>query len=102
MSVLSEAKLTVVVRITARPGKEAQSRALLKSLVEPTRQEVGCLGFDLHEMPGQPGSFMLLGNWERQAHLDAHYRTQHITAALRRLDELSPEPPTIELWRQIA
>jgi quinol monooxygenase YgiN len=41
-------------------------------------------------------------NWASQAHLDAHFQTPHLTAALRRLDELTAEPPVIEIWRQIA
>lgn len=101
MSFPSETKVTVIAILTARPGKEDELRALLMALIEPTRKEAGCLNYDLHELPGRPGRFMFHENWESQAHLDAHFQSVHLTSALRRLDELTVEAPTIEIWRQI-
>jgi len=98
---LAENKLTVLATIIARPGKEAELRALLLSLLAPTRQEAGCLNYDLHVAPDQPGKFLFHENWESQAHLDAHLKTPHLTFALRRLDELAAEPPHLAFWHQI-
>lgn len=41
--------VTVVVRLKARPGKEAQVRQELFNLLAPTRAEQGCINFDMHE-----------------------------------------------------
>lgn len=101
MPALTETKLTVLATIIARPGKEAELRALLTSLLAPTRQEAGCLNYDLHVAPDDPAKFLFHENWVSQAHLDAHLKTPHLTAALRRLEELAAEPPMLAFWRQI-
>ena len=41
--------LTVVAQIKAKPGKESQVRQELLSLVAPSRQDDGCLNYDLHQ-----------------------------------------------------
>ena len=40
--------LSLVARIKAKPGKEAELRQVLTALVQPTRAEEGCLTYDLH------------------------------------------------------
>jgi quinol monooxygenase YgiN len=94
-------RVTVLARLTARPGKETELRETLTALLGPTRKEPGCLQYDLNTALDDPARFLLHGNWESQGHLDAHYRTSHLMLALRRLDEMCTEAPQIEFWRHI-
>ena len=50
-------QVTVVVRIKAKSGMEQQVRRELFNLLYPTREEPGCLNFDMHEDPQDPHSF---------------------------------------------
>jgi quinol monooxygenase YgiN len=94
--------VTVVANFQARPGKEAELRAALIGLVEPTRKEAGCLNYDLHVSLENPGRFLFHENWTSQALLDAHLQSPHVQAVVQRLDELCSEPPAIVLWDRIA
>jgi quinol monooxygenase YgiN len=94
--------LTVVAQIKARPGREAQVRQELLSLVAPSRKDAGCLNYDLHQALNTPGQFMFHENWASQAHLDEHLKTPHLQAALERLGQLVAEPPQITLWEKLA
>jgi quinol monooxygenase YgiN len=93
--------LTVVAAFVARPGKEAELRAVLAGLVEPTRQEAGCLNYDLHHSADDPAKFLFHENWTSKAHLDAHLQSAHIQALLPRVDELCAEAPQITLWNRV-
>jgi quinol monooxygenase YgiN len=44
-------QVTVVVRLRAKPGMETRVRQELANLLAPTRQERGCINFDMHESP---------------------------------------------------
>ena len=99
---MSNTIVTVVAAFEARPGKEAELRAVLTGLVAPTRLEAGCLNYDLHHAAGDPGKFVFLENWTSQALLDAHLQSAHIKALLPRVDELCAAPPVISLWDRIA
>jgi quinol monooxygenase YgiN len=94
--------VTVIATFEARPGKETELHNALVGLVAPTRQESGCLNYDLHILPDNPGRFLFHENWTTKAALDAHLETPHIQALLPRLDELCSEPPAIVIWDRIA
>ena len=98
---MSAKTVTVVATFQARPGKEAELKNALTGLVAPTRQEAGCLNYDLHASPEDPAKFLFHENWTSQAHLDAHLQSAQIKALLPRVDELCTAFPEIKIWAKI-
>ncbi len=94
--------VTVVATFEARPGQENALRNALTGLVAPTRQEAGCLNYDLHVLPENPARFLFHENWTTKAALDTHLQSAHIQALLPQLDQLCVAPPVIEIWDRIA
>jgi len=78
--------IIVVATFQAKPGKEAELKKALIGLVAPTRQEAGCLNYDLHASPEDPAKFLFHENWTSKALLDAHLQSAHIKALLPRVD----------------
>ena len=99
---MSTKTVTVVATFQARPGKEAELKNALTGLVAPTRQEAGCLNYDLHASPEDPAKFLFHENWTSQTHLDAHLQSAQIKALLPRVDELCTAFPEIKIWEKIA
>jgi quinol monooxygenase YgiN len=101
---MSETKknLTVVALIKARPGKEADVRRELLSLVDPSRKDAGCVNYDLHESTETPGQFMFHENWTSKALLDAHLAKPDLQAVLGRVIQHVAEPPQILLYNKLA
>ena len=93
--------VTVVATFHAKPGKETELKAALTALVAPTRQEAGCLYYDLHILPEDPAKFLFHENWTSQAQLDAHLQSAHIKALLPRVDALCVAFPEITIWGKI-
>lgn len=79
-------ELHAVATIPARTGSEDAIRAALSSLVEATRQEEGCLAYDLYESGSAPGTFITVERWTDQAALEAHLATPHVAAAFAAAD----------------
>ena len=94
--------ITVVATFQARPGKETELKNALIGLVAPTRNEAGCLNYDLHASPEDPAKFLFHENWTSKAHLDAHLANTHIQALLPRVSELCIALPEIKIWERIA
>ena len=85
--------LHVVAVITAKPGSEDAVRDAMLGLVGPTREESGCLAYDLSESAAAPGTFVTVEEWTAPADLEAHMQTPHIQAALAVLGtELAAAP----------
>ena len=93
--------LTVIAQFKTKPGKEAQVRQELLSLLAPSRKDTGCLNYDLHQAPDSPALFLFHENWASKAHLDQHLQKPDLQAALARVRQLLAEPPQITLWEKI-
>lgn len=87
--------IQVVAVITAKPGSEAEVRAALEQLVPPTREEAGCLSYELTESSAAPGTFITVEQWSDPSDLDAHMGTEHIKTALGAVGSLLAAPPAI-------
>jgi len=85
--------LHVVAVITAKPGSEDAVRDAMAGLVGPTRDEEGCIVYDLSESAASPGTFVTVEEWNDPSDLDKHMQTEHIQGALSVLgSELATAP----------
>jgi Antibiotic biosynthesis monooxygenase len=57
-------KVTVIAYHRAKPGQEQALRDALLAVCAPTRAEKGCLNYDLHVSPDDPGMLVFHENWE--------------------------------------
>ncbi|WP_295693896.1 putative quinol monooxygenase [Lapillicoccus sp.] len=87
--------LNVIALIPAKPGSEAVVRAALTELVGHTRQEEGCLKYELFESQATPGTFVTVEEWTSQAALDAHMASPHIAAAFAAAGDAMAGAPAI-------
>ncbi len=94
--------LTVIATIRAKPGTELRAKEILTSLVKPTRQEAGCINYDLHVRADQPGTFVFYENWASEAALDAHLKTPHVQKALSTMGPFLAGEPDIGRFEMIS
>jgi quinol monooxygenase YgiN len=94
------AKVHVIARFVAHEGRENQLRALLQSMLTPTRSESGCELYDLYDSDSR-GRFYLCETWESQAALDRHMATPHFKRLERTGAELVKEPFEINLVKKL-
>ena len=71
------AKVRVIARAQAREGKTEELKAVLKQLVAPTRQEKGCIYYDLFES-NLAGVLIFNEEWASAEDLKAHATTERM------------------------
>ena len=79
-------ELRVVATIPAKPEAVDAIRSALQALARATRDEEGCLAYDLFESAAAPGTFVTVERWTDQAALDAHLQTPHVADAFAAAD----------------
>jgi quinol monooxygenase YgiN len=94
--------ITVVATFQAKPGKEAELKKALLTLIAPTRKENGCINYDLHQSREDAGKFLFHENWTTKAALEAHLQSAHVQVLMPRMDELCVGMPEIKTWEKIA
>lgn len=93
--------IRIMARMTARPGCEAQLFSVLHALLEPSREEAGCLRYALFQNEDDPQEFVTVEQWRDQAAADAHLATRHVQQAIARAGSLLAEAPRINRFREI-
>lgn len=93
--------LRVVARVVALPDKIEALKAVLLALVKPTRQEVGCLQYDLLQNQEDLTDFTFVEQWESLQHLQSHLASVHLQTALTQIEGLVASPPDIRCYDQI-
>ncbi|HQR39803.1 MAG TPA: putative quinol monooxygenase [Blastocatellia bacterium] len=80
--------IVVVATMRAKEGKEDNLRDVLMALVVESRQEKGCLQYDLMVGDEEPLEFAMYERWESPAALNTHLRSRHIEVAYDMTDDL--------------
>ncbi|WP_246553009.1 putative quinol monooxygenase [Sphingopyxis soli] len=79
----------VVAALTARPGQVDALKALLESMIAPSRAEPGNLRYDLWQDQADPGRFLFDELYIDAAANAAHRETPHFQAYLAQINDLA-------------
>lgn len=94
-------KIDVVAHIHAAPGNEALVREVLEGFVEPTRNEDGCLRYDLFQDISDPLKFTFIEEWISEEALAAHGQSAHIKSGRARMEGKLSGPSWVQVARRI-
>jgi quinol monooxygenase YgiN len=94
--------LSVIAYITAKAGHQDQVREALLDLVSQTRNEKGCVNYDLHQSQENASEFAIYENWNKSTDLDAHAKSAHLQAFTRIAGHLLERPAEIRKWSMVS
>ena len=72
--------LTVVAKILAKAEKRELVKSELLNLIATTREEEGCINYDLHQDNENPNLFLFYENWTTRELWQKHSNNTHIQA----------------------
>ncbi len=82
-------QVKTVATLTAKAGQAAALRALLESLIGPSRAEPGNLRYDLWQDQADPARFVLDELYVDAAAVASHRETLHFKAYLAQIGDLA-------------
>ena len=83
-----------------KPGTREKCIAPAKVCIEASRNDAGCIAYDLNLSVTDPDRMVFVEVWESKAALDAHFQTAHFKAwraaiadyvVSRKLEVITPE-----------
>lgn len=99
---MSKHTIRVVAQIVASTDKIPEVHAILQGIVAPTRQEPGCLSYQLLQHRSNPAVFLFIEEWTDEQAIDAHFSTPHIMEALVKVTPLLAQAPDIQRYTLLA
>ena len=92
----NSSEINLVASLVALPGKEGESREVLRGLVTPSRNDRGCGRYDMYTSDHQ-GKFFAVETWESRQALDEHMQTPHFKEAAAKFPELLQGGLTVDI-----
>lgn len=86
----------VIARAQVRPEMRENFIEAAGACVAATRQEAGCLAYDMYESLTVPGAFVAVEQWENETAINAHFLLPHTAAFLEAAAGCVTAPPLIE------
>ncbi len=98
-----DSPIVLDVHMEAAAGREEDVARELGALLVPTRQEPGCLDYQLHRDPENRLKFLYYERFASQAALDAHLASPHFQAFLKYRDANPGLIPVTNVtrWRRV-
>lgn len=94
-------KITVVATLVAKENKIEILKNALSALIVPSREEDGCIRYDLHQSIENPAKFTVLEEYQNQSALDYHNGQPYLSHLINQLDTLA-ENVDIETYLAIS
>jgi len=86
--------ITATLRVTVPANRRSEVLDLLRSVIEPTQVEPGCLSCRLYQDLENEEALLFEEEWKTQADLDRHIRSDRYVKILAAID-MSSKPPEI-------
>ena len=83
--------VTVVAKVVAKKECVENVKIELQKLVEPTRKELGCIEYLLHQDCDDPAIFVFYETWESLNSLEKHMCTEHFSSYVNAVDGMLEE-----------
>lgn len=91
----------VLAHFYLKDGVLPQVKALAKELVEATRQEDGCIQYELLQAEEDGLHLVMQEAWSSQEALDQHSSSEHFTRLVPQLAALCSQPPEVGKYSQM-
>lgn len=69
--------IAIVATLTAKSGKEKEAENVLLEVLKHSRNEEGCIHYNLHQSQEDPKSFTLYELWNDQKAIESHMESPH-------------------------
>lgn len=89
---MTNSTLRLVARFVALPEKVEEVKAVLLELIEPTRQEAGCIKYELLQNQSEPTDFTFVEEWASKDAFDVHLASTHLKEVVAKLEGIASEP----------
>ena len=96
---MTMSQLTVVAKVVAKESAVESVKSELLKLVAPTREEDGCIDYNLHQDNDHPAVFIFYENWASAACLEKHMHSDHFKTYIKAVNGLIEEKVVHKMTR---
>lgn len=94
--------ITMIARLTAKPGKESLLYEECRNIVKQVREnEPGCKMYTPHVSDNNPAEIVFIEKYADQEALDNHLQTPYFKALAAKFDDLLEGAPDLQMLKEL-
>jgi len=91
-------KKVINARMNVQSGKTELFLSLLKTMVEKSNTEPGCLIYKAYQEVGNPSGFIIYEVYENQQAIDSHNASEHFKSFKEQMPEILIEKSQVDIF----
>ena len=92
--------ITVIAQFSVKENKINDFLAKCQELIKHTRQEAGCVSYELQQNTEQANHYVFLEQGKSKADLELHFATPHFTSIVPVLVEYCEQAPVVQTFQK--
>jgi len=84
--VVKDETLSIVATVIVKPEFREDVLKAMKTVVDATVKEPGCIFYDVYEDINNPLKFVFIETWKSKAAIDSHNKTAHFNDFIKAVD----------------
>lgn len=98
---MNDEKIVLIARLKVKADRIEEAKAAALKIVADSRNEAGCINYDIHQSIEDETVFFWHETWANKAAIDEHFATPFFQEFFAVVGEVAAEPPQINLTRKI-
>lgn len=94
--------LTVMAQFSVKADKINDFLTQCQELIKHTRQETGCVSYELQQNSEQANHYVFIEQWKSKADLEQHFATPHFTSIVPVLVEYCEQAPVVQTFQKVS
>jgi quinol monooxygenase YgiN len=100
--VMNDENIVLMARLKVKSDKIEEAKAAALAIVEPSRNEPGCINYDVHQTLDDPAVFLWHETWSNQKAIDEHFEMPYFKDFVVKMEEIAEHPAQIILSKKIS
>ena len=93
--------ITVIAKQIVKEGMVEQFKESVKPLIAETREEAGCIKYELAQDVNDKKVLAMVEAWESMEHLQAHMQSKHFLAAMPKLAGFMEKEADVNIYQTV-
>jgi len=94
-------QITVVIDETIKEGQVGAFVEYMREMIRLTKEEDGCIAYDLYEAIDGSGEVVMVEIWESKEALDLHMQTAHFKEFIPGSDAYKDSPSKVRIFGRL-
>ena len=93
--------ITIVAKNLIKQGKVEEFKNLAEKLIIESREERGCVSYNLYQDSNNRNILTFIEEWESEDAINLHNNSKHFTSIVPKFSDLQESHPEINLYKII-